>query len=92
MRQTFRNQIILIHVQRFGRYEFSKGPPKFEILVLIKNDDRYVKTTCINLIHNFSIEFKNKIKLGRFRLCLCFYNFETHSIYTAIFSECAVEA
>jgi hypothetical protein len=47
MRQTFRNQtasIILIYVQRFGRYEFSKGPLKFEILVkkapLIKNNGR----------------------------------------------------
>jgi hypothetical protein len=44
---TFRNQtasIILIYVQRFGRYEFSKGPLQFEILVkkapLIKNDGR----------------------------------------------------
>jgi hypothetical protein len=36
MRPTFRNQtasIILIYVQRFGRYEFSKGPLQFEILV-----------------------------------------------------------
>jgi hypothetical protein len=48
MQQTFRNQtasIILIYVQRFGRYEFSKGPLQFEILVkkapLIKNDGRY---------------------------------------------------
>jgi hypothetical protein len=36
--------IILIYVQRFGRYEFSKGPLQFEILVkkapLIKNDGR----------------------------------------------------
>jgi hypothetical protein len=49
MRHTFRNQtasIILIYVQRFGRYEFSKGPLQFEILVkqapLIKNDGRYI--------------------------------------------------
>jgi hypothetical protein len=47
MRQTFRNQtasIILIYVQLFGRYKFSKGPLQFGILVkkgpLIKNDDR----------------------------------------------------
>jgi hypothetical protein len=36
--------IILIYVQRFGRYEFSKGPLQFEILVkkapVIKNDGR----------------------------------------------------
>jgi hypothetical protein len=36
--------IILIYVQRFGRYEFSKGPLQFEIVVkkapLIKNDGR----------------------------------------------------
>jgi hypothetical protein len=45
MQQTFRNQtasIILIDVQRFGRYEFSKGLLQFEILLkkapLIKND------------------------------------------------------
>jgi hypothetical protein len=44
---TFRNQIgsiILIYVQRFGRYEFSNGPLQFEILVKktpqIKNDGR----------------------------------------------------
>jgi hypothetical protein len=44
---AIRNQtalIILIYVQRFGRYEFSKGPLQFEILVkkapLIKNDGR----------------------------------------------------
>jgi hypothetical protein len=47
MQQTFRNQtasIILIYVQLFGRYEFSKGHLQFGILVnkapLIKNDDR----------------------------------------------------
>jgi hypothetical protein len=36
MQQTFRNQtasIILIYVQLFGRYEFSKGPLQFGILV-----------------------------------------------------------
>jgi hypothetical protein len=61
MQQTFRNQtasIILIYVQLFGRYEFSKGPLQFGILVkkapLIKNNGRYVKTTCINLIHNLA--------------------------------------
>jgi hypothetical protein len=36
--------IILIYVQRFGKYEFSKGPLQFEIVVkkasLIKNDGR----------------------------------------------------
>jgi hypothetical protein len=75
MRQTFRNQtasIIFIYVQRFGRYEFSKGPRQFEILVkkapLIKNDGRQVKTTCINLIHNLAYNSKIKIQLGRFRL------------------------
>jgi hypothetical protein len=39
------NRVInLIYVQRFGRYEFSNAPPKFEILVKkapqIKNHDR----------------------------------------------------
>jgi hypothetical protein len=36
MRQIFRNHtasIILIYLQRFGRYELSNGPLKFEILV-----------------------------------------------------------
>jgi hypothetical protein len=43
MQQTFRNQtasIILIYVQRFGRYEFSKGPLQFEILVKISATDQ----------------------------------------------------
>jgi hypothetical protein len=45
--KTFKNQtasIILIYMQLFGRYEFSKGPLQFGILVkntpLIKNGGR----------------------------------------------------
>jgi hypothetical protein len=42
--QQSKASIILIYVQLFGRYEFSKGPLQFGILVkkapLIKNDGR----------------------------------------------------
>jgi hypothetical protein len=76
MRQTFRNQtasIILIYVERFGRYEFSKGPLQFGILVkksatdqkrwqISKND------LCSRFDSQFSVESKNDIKLGRFHL------------------------
>jgi hypothetical protein len=77
MRQTFRNQtasFILIYVQLFGRYEFSKGPLQFGILVkkapLIKN---YIvwqisKNDLCRFGSQFSIESKNEIKLGRFHL------------------------
>jgi hypothetical protein len=73
MRQTFSNQtasVILIYMQLFGRYEFSKGPLQFGILVkksatdqkrwqISKNDPRGFDS-------QFSIESKNEIKLGRF--------------------------
>jgi hypothetical protein len=62
MRQTFRNQtasIILIYVERFGRYEFSNGPLRYKILV--KNYLLYVfrfrlqVNNPIGLIYNLTI-------------------------------------
>jgi hypothetical protein len=75
MRQTFKNQtasIILIYVQLFGRYEFSKGPLQFGYLVKKSATDQ--KRWQISKNHpcrfdsQFSIESKNQIKLGRFHL------------------------
>jgi hypothetical protein len=102
MRQTFRNEtasIILIYVQLFGRYEFSKGPLQFGILVKKSATDQkrwqISKNDLCRFDSQFSIESKNEIKLGRFHLKK--HNFSVfiilgHCIYTAIFSEYAVEA
>jgi hypothetical protein len=75
MRQTFRNQtasIILIYVQLFGRYEFSKGPLIFGILGKKSATDQkrwqISKNDLCRLDSQFSIESKNEIKLGRFYL------------------------
>jgi hypothetical protein len=75
MRQTFRNQtasIILIYVQRFGRYEFSKGPLQFGILLKKSATDQKLwqisKNDLCRFDSQFSIESKNEIKLGRFHL------------------------
>jgi hypothetical protein len=80
MRQTLRNQtvsIILIFVQKFGRYEFYNGSLEFEILVkkapLLKKNE--IK------LGRFHLKKHN-----------CFYNIGTLCIYTAIFSKYAVEA
>jgi hypothetical protein len=102
MRQTFTNQtasIILIYVQLFGRYEFSKGPLQFGMLVKKSATDQkrwqVSKNDLCRFDLQFSVESKNEIKLGRFRLkktqLQCFYNIGTLCIYTAIFSEYAVE-
>jgi hypothetical protein len=75
MRQTFKNQtasIILIYVQLFGRYEFSKGPLQFGILVKKSATDQkrwqISKNDLCRFDSQFSIESKNEIKLGRFHL------------------------
>jgi hypothetical protein len=74
MRQTFRNQtasIILINVQLFGRYEFSKGPLQFGILLKSVTDQKRSQISKNDLYRfdsQFSIESKNEIKLGRFHL------------------------
>jgi hypothetical protein len=61
MRQTFRNQtasIILIYAQLFGRYEFSKEPLQFGILVKKNATDQkrcqVSKNDLVDLIHNLA--------------------------------------
>jgi hypothetical protein len=75
MRQTFRNQtasIILIYVQRFGRYEFSKG--RLQLGILVKKSAtgqkrwQISKNDICRFYSQFSTETKNEIKLGRFHL------------------------
>jgi hypothetical protein len=50
--------VILIYVQRFGRYEFSKGPLQFGILVKKSATDQkrwqISKNDCVDLIHNLA--------------------------------------
>jgi hypothetical protein len=56
MWQTFRNQtasIILIYLQQFGRYEFSKGPLQFEILVKKSATDQKRSQISINDLYKF---------------------------------------
>jgi hypothetical protein len=75
MQQIFRNQtaaIILIYVQLFGRYEFSKGPLQFGILVKKSASDQkrwqISKKDLCGFDSQFIIESKNEIKLGSFHL------------------------
>jgi hypothetical protein len=62
--------LILIYLERFGRYEFLKGPPA------IRNSDKksatdqkrwqISKNDLCRFDSQFSIESKTEIKLGRF--------------------------
>jgi hypothetical protein len=64
--------IILIYLERFGRYEFSKGP-----LQIVNSGKKSAtdqkrwqisKNDLCRFDLQFSIESKNEIKLGRFYL------------------------
>jgi hypothetical protein len=93
MRQTFRNQtasIIFIYLERFGRYEFSKGALQFGILVKksAANQKRWQisKNDLCRFDSQFSIESKNEIKLGRFHLKK--YNFSVFIILGHLYTGC----